>query len=107
MRATSKRVAPALFFASLLVAAGEAAAPPAAPARVGPVPAGLRKKLKLSPFYKKHVDAGGFAVLSSEKVSDRALLEAAHLVNQMLANREDVRWALVKNKVRLAVMSPK
>ena len=27
--------------------------------KVGPVPKSLRKKLKLSPFYKKHLDVGG------------------------------------------------
>lgn len=103
MRAALKGVALVL----LLAGRADAAAPPAAERRVGPVPEGLRKALGLAPFYKKHVDAGGFPVLSSEKVSDKALLEAAYLVDRMLAGREDVRRALIKNKVRLAVMSPK
>ena len=80
---------------------------PAADApRVTDVAKEVREALKLDPFYKKHVDAKGFAVLSSEKVSDEALLEAAFLINQMLADREDVRQALIKNKVRFAVMAP-
>ena len=88
----------------LLAAAAHAAAPPGP--QVGPVPDGLRRDWKLSPFYKKHVSAGGLPVLSSAKVSDQALLEARHLIDRMLANRQDVRRALVRNKVRFAVMAP-
>jgi alpha-glucosidase len=73
--------------------------------RVTAVPAELRKKLKLHPFYKKYADAKAFPVLSSAKVSDAGLLEAVAIVNHMLADRDDVRLALVKNKVRLAVMA--
>ena len=50
----------------------------------------VRKALKLAPFYKKHVDVGGFSIVSSEKVSNYALLEAAYLINQMLEGREDL-----------------
>jgi hypothetical protein len=74
---------------------------------VGEVPKELRDRLKLSPFYKKHADAGGLPVLSSEKVSDAALVEAVYLLDQMLAGREDIRQAIIKNRVRVAVMSPK
>src|SRR5205823_11350817 len=74
--------------------------------KVTAVPDKLRETLRLSSFYKKHVDARGFPVLSSENVSDAGLIEAAYLVDQMLANREDVRKALIENRVRLAVMSP-
>ena len=76
------------------------------PAKVGEVPADLREKLKLDPFYKKHVSAGGLPVLSSEKVSDAGVLEAVYLINQMLADREDIRQALIKNRVRFVVMAP-
>src|SRR5688572_14614900 len=76
------------------------------PAKVGPVPDKVRETFRLAPFYKKHVDAHGFPIVSSDKVSDAALLEAAYLVNQMLADRDDVRRALVANRVRLAVMAP-
>lgn len=68
-------------------------------------PAELRAQLKLSPFYKKCVVAQGFAIVSSDKVCDPALREAAYVVNAMLAGRDDVRQALVQNKVRLAVMA--
>ncbi|WP_020472590.1 hypothetical protein [Zavarzinella formosa] len=83
------------------------AVPGAETPKVGPVPDALRTEWKLSPFYKKHIDLKGFPLLSSEKVSDAALLEAADLIEHMLAGRDDVRKALVKNRVRFAVMSPK
>ena len=66
----------------------------------------LRQQLKLAPFYKKCVVEDGFAIVSSGSVSDFALREAAYVVNSMLAGRDDVRQALVKNRVRLAVMAP-
>lgn len=74
--------------------------------KVSAVPPAVREQLSLSPFYKKYVDAGGFAVVGSAKVSDAALREAAYIVDQMLAGRDDVRQALIKNRVRLAVMAP-
>lgn len=60
--------------------------------------------LKVDPFYRKYVDASGYPILSSEKVSDYALKEAAHLVSTMLANRPDVREAMVRGGSRLIVM---
>lgn len=80
---------------------------PTAPAdlKICPVPDELKEKLQLSPFYKKYVDANGFPVLGSEKVKDAAMLEAARIVNKMLDGRDDIRAAIVKNKVRLAVMA--
>ena len=73
---------------------------------VTPVPKELRDALGLAPFYKKYTDAKGFPVISSEKASDAALLEAADVVNHMLDGRDDIRQAIIKNKVRLAVMAP-
>ena len=59
----------------------------------------------LDPFYTKHVTAGGLLISSSEKVSTRALEEAAHLVRKLLAKRPDVLDALVRGKVRVGVMA--
>ncbi|MDJ0973955.1 MAG: hypothetical protein QNJ98_05810 [Planctomycetota bacterium] len=73
--------------------------------KVGPVPDTLRKALRLEPFYAKHVDCHGFPILGSSKVSDRALLEAAWIVDHMTAGRRDVLKALAKAKVRLCVMA--
>jgi hypothetical protein len=71
------------------------------PFAVGPPPASLG----LSPFYKKHISVGGLPVVGSAKVSDFALKEAAYLLDQMLAHRPEVRDAMVKNKVRCAIMA--
>ncbi len=74
--------------------------------RVEPVPPALREKFELDPFYQKYVDAGGLPILSSAKVSPAGLLEAAYLIDQMLANREDVRQEMIKRRVRFVVMAP-
>jgi serine kinase of HPr protein (carbohydrate metabolism regulator) len=43
----------------------------------------LRNQLKLSDFYQKRVEIGGFSVMGSKKVSDFALKEAAYLISKM------------------------
>ncbi len=73
--------------------------------RVTPIPDALRKTFKLSPFYQKYVDLHGLPIVGSTNVSDYALLEAAWIVNHMLAERADVLHALASNNVRLAVMA--
>jgi hypothetical protein len=70
-------------------------------AKVGPPP----PELRVDPFYKKHTDAHGIPVLSSEKVPDTALLAAREIVIHMLARRPDVREALVARKLRVVVMA--
>src|SRR5262245_47831205 len=77
---------------------------PAEP-RVAAPPEAVVKEFKLAPRYKKCVMIDGFPVIASERVSDYALLEAADIANHMLAGRDDLRQALIKNKVRLAVMA--
>lgn len=62
-------------------------------------------RLELDPFYKKYISAGGYPIISSEKVDDYALREAAYLVNLMLAERPDVRDAMIKSGSRLIIMS--
>ena len=74
--------------------------------KVGDVPAALREALKLDPFYNKHTDYNGYPILSSDKVSDQALLEARYLISQMLADRDDLLKALIKSKCRFVVMAP-
>ena len=61
--------------------------------------------LNLDPFYKKYISAKGYPIISSDKVSDYALYEATYLVNMMLAQREDVRQAMIGSGSRLIVMS--
>ncbi len=65
----------------------------------------LPPDLSLDPFYKKHTDARGIPVVSSEKVPDQALLVARDIVNHMLAKRPDVRAAMVARKLRVVVMA--
>ena len=61
--------------------------------------------LSLDTFYKKHTDAFGIPIVSSEKVPDDALLIARDIVNYMLAKRFDVRLTLIQHKARVLVMA--
>ncbi len=70
-----------------------------------PIPVKIREEFKLPPFYAKVVMTGDFPIVSSAKVGDPALSEAAALVKAMLAGRDDILTAMAKNKVRLTVMA--
>jgi hypothetical protein len=61
--------------------------------------------MKLAPFYAKYVDAHGYPIVSSSQVNDYALKEAAYLVDMLLANRPDLRQAMVASGSRLIVMA--
>lgn len=63
------------------------------------------ESLALDPFYKKHADAFGIPIVSSEKVPDDALLVARDIVNAMLLGRPDVRAAMVERGYRVSVMA--
>lgn len=91
--------------AALVAALVLPSAPAADGARPGPVPDELRERLKLDPFYQKYADAGGLPVVGSAKVSDNALAEAAWIVRQMLAGRDDILRAMAGQNVRAAVMA--
>ncbi|MCS7015648.1 MAG: hypothetical protein NZM42_05935 [Gemmatales bacterium] len=73
--------------------------------RVSPVPHGLRESWRLSDFYEKCVLADGLPIVASRRVNDYALLEAAYIVDQMLAGRDDIRQAIVKSRIRVVVMA--
>jgi len=70
-----------------------------------PPPAEVVERLKLDPFYKKHVFVGPFSIVSSEPVADAALLEAAWLIDKMIGHRPDVLEAIAKSRTRFTVMS--
>ena len=53
--------------------------------------------LKVDPFHAKYTSAHGFPIVASAAVSDFALLEAAYLVDALLAARPDVRQALSRD----------
>jgi len=69
-------------------------------AQVGPVP----ESLGVNAFYKKYVDAQGIPVISSERVPDDALLVARDIVISMLANRPDIRKAMIGKRWRTGVI---
>lgn len=60
---------------------------------------------KLSPFYKKHVDLDGLPIVSSEKLPDAALTEAWRIGKEMLRHLPKARAMMIRNKVRIAIMS--
>lgn len=72
---------------------------------VTPPPAAVVEKLTLSPFYKKHLDVGGFSIISSGKVPAAALYETAWIINRMVGHRPDILQALAANKARFAIMA--
>ena len=74
-------------------------------AEVTPVDDATRTNLNLDPFYQQQIKVGGFAIVSSDKVSDFAMKEAASIVGSMLKDRPDVLKALNDEKVRLAIMA--
>ncbi len=61
--------------------------------------------LGLSSFYEKYVSASSYPVVSSGKVNDYALKEAAYLIDMMLAERPDVRKAMIASGSRMIVMA--
>jgi len=65
----------------------------------------LREEFNLAPFYQKALVIESFPILSSEKVPDAALYEAANVIQTMLKNRPDILRELGKNKVRYSIMS--
>ncbi len=56
-------------------------------------------------FYTQRVSAGGFPIVASAKVHPYALKEAAFIVDTMLAQRPEVRQAMIKSGARLCIMA--
>jgi hypothetical protein len=71
---------------------------------VSAVPESVRTRLSLDAFYKKHVDANGLSVLSSDKPADESLILACEALNNMLNKRDDVRRELIRRKARFAII---
>ena len=63
------------------------------------------KSLKLDPVYEKYVSASGYPVIGTARVNDYALLEAAYLIDMMLARRADIRQAMIRSGSRMIVMA--
>lgn len=62
-------------------------------------------ELQAPRFYTKYIDADGYPILASANVSDYALKEAAFLATQMLAQRPDIKRAMVASGSRMLVMA--
>ncbi len=56
-------------------------------------------------FYTQRVTAHGFPIVASAKTNPHALKEAVYIVDQMLAERPDVRDAMIKSGSRLCILS--
>ncbi|MEM9016280.1 MAG: hypothetical protein AAGC68_04650 [Verrucomicrobiota bacterium] len=56
-------------------------------------------------FYAQRIDAGGFPIVASETVNPYALKEAAYLFDLMLAERPDVREAMIASGARLCILA--
>lgn len=71
---------------------------------VGTVPDDLRKAWDVDPYYQKYADANGIPILNSMRAPDNAIILACELVLEMVGKRDDVRLALIKNKVHFTVI---
>jgi hypothetical protein len=56
-------------------------------------------------IYTQSVSAGGLPVVASAKVNPYALKEVAYLADLMLAQRPDVRTAMIKSGARMCIMA--
>ena len=70
-----------------------------------PVSSNLPKHLNLPAFYKKSTSVNGFPLVSSDKVSDYALKEAAYLIDRMIGHRQDIIDNMIHRNCRLVVMA--
>lgn len=76
-------------------------------ANAGPVPisGSVPASLGVDPFYAKHVSASGVPILSSARVSDKALVAARNMARGMLDHRPDLaRWRAA-NGWRIALIA--
>lgn len=60
--------------------------------------------LNLDPFYKKYLDAGGISIVSSEHVSDEALIRAQRMITVMLSKRPDVKRVMVESGCKVMII---
>jgi uncharacterized protein (DUF885 family) len=56
-------------------------------------------------FYEQSISAHGFPIVASATVNPYALKEAAYLIDMMLAQRPDVRDAMIKSGARLCIIA--
>lgn len=68
---------------------------------IGPPP----PELKLDTFYAKYLDCDGISVISSTRVDDRAFYRLQELLDNVLANRPDLRQTLVDEGFRYIIIA--
>lgn len=56
-------------------------------------------------FYTQRIEASGFPIVASDNVNSYALAEAAYLIDLMLAERPDVRDAMIASGARLCIIA--
>ena len=56
-------------------------------------------------FYTKYIEAGGYPIVGSPRVSDFALKEAAFIVSEMLAHRPEIGRAMAASGSRLCILA--
>ncbi len=61
--------------------------------------------MKLNPFYKKYVDAGGLPLVGSDKVPDASFAQAYFVIANMLHNKPCIRKALINSGILLGIMA--
>ena len=61
--------------------------------------------LQLDPFFQKYVDADGFPVVGSARVSAQALQSAASVISHMLSARTDLRQSLINQEAYYVIMA--
>lgn len=62
-------------------------------------------ELKAPEVYTKYIDAGGYPVVATKNTSDYALKEAAFLIDQMLAQRPDIKRAMAASGSRMCILA--
>jgi hypothetical protein len=73
--------------------------------RVEPISKTMRDEYELAPFYQKVAVIDGIPIIGSQNVSDYAFLECAWIIDHMLAGLDDIKRALVENKVRIGIIA--
>jgi hypothetical protein len=83
---------------------GSGGAGGASSCQVGAVPANIRQTWNVNAFYQKYADANGIPILTSNAPPNSTLQLACQLVIEMVSQRNDVRQALISNRVFFAIV---
>ncbi len=59
----------------------------------------------LDAFYEKYLDAGGIPIVASSRVPDAALVRARDIIDELLANRPDLRATIAGESRRVTVVA--